>query len=223
MRVSRRHAMTILGVASSGLLSSPPAPAAASPAGPRLDPGPPAYPAPARTRDVPITMGDGTRLYADVYRPAHADGQPVPGRFPVVLVQTPYNKNSPPEAFMSSVGDETIRHGYVQVVVDVRGTGSSEGVWELFGPKEQGDYAETARWAVSQPFSDGRLALYGLSYLAINQFLTAQRHPPGLRAIFPISSAEDLYRDLWRGGDVPYSVELTVLAVIIFVNIKLSV
>src|SRR2546423_11183655 len=58
-----------------------------------LRPGPDRYPGVAATKDVPIVMRDGTRLYADVYRPARADGKPAAGRFPVILTQDPYNKN----------------------------------------------------------------------------------------------------------------------------------
>src|SRR3982751_3594904 len=58
-----------------------------------LRPGPARYPGVATTKDVPIVMRDGTKLYADVYRPARADGTPAPGRFPVILTQDPYAKN----------------------------------------------------------------------------------------------------------------------------------
>jgi uncharacterized protein len=179
-------------------------PAAAARAA-EFDPSPPTYPNVAVTHDVPITMRDGTRLYADVYRPADTAGQPAPGHFPVILTQTPYNKAS--AAFGGTVGqlagrdDVFVQHGYVQVVVDVRGTGGSEGAWDSFGADEQRDYVDTAAWATSQPFSDGRLATYGESYMAIDQLLLAAQKPPGLKAIFPIIPGEDVYRDVvWHGG-----------------------
>jgi putative CocE/NonD family hydrolase len=91
----------------------------------------------------------------------------------------------------------------VQADVDVRGTGGSEGQWQTLGPVEQADYAEVARWAVGLPYSDGRLALYGYSYMGINQFLTAASRPPGLKALFAGIPGYDLYRDtVFHGGDV---------------------
>jgi uncharacterized protein len=169
-----------------------------------LDPGPAQYPGVSTTKDVPIVMRDGTKLFADVHRPAAADGSPAPGRFPVVLTQNPYNKNA--AAGLGGLGgtdDLFPTHGYVQVIVDVRGTGSSEGSWDSFGPAEQADSMDISRWIAAQPFSDGDLVLYGASYMGINQILTAAQHPPGLKAIFPIIPAEDVYRDVtWHGGAI---------------------
>ena len=178
-----------------GLLG-PPAQAAA----PDLSPAPDQFPAVAKTADVPVLMSDGVTLLADVYRPATADGTPVEGRFPAVLGQKPYNKNSP--AFGGAV-ELFVKHGYVHVIVDVRGTGNSGGQWDSFGPREQQDSREIAAWLVQQPFSDGRWATYGTSYMAINQFFTGATHPTGLKAMFPIIPAQDVYRDvIWHGGSI---------------------
>src|SRR3954470_17421998 len=95
-------------------------PAAASaapdlyPAG--LKPGPTRYAGVATTKDVPIVMRDGTKLFADVHRPAGSDGKPAAGRFPVILTQNPYAKNQ-----SAVIGRDPlfIRRGYVQVIVDV--------------------------------------------------------------------------------------------------------
>lgn len=176
-------------------------------AAPDLTPRPADYPKVAVDKDVPITMRDGVRLYADVRRPAGEDGKPAPGRFPVVLTQTPYNKansaGSGQMADLAGVNDLLVTHGYVQVIVDVRGTGASEGAWDSFGAAEQADSLEIANWATSQPWSDRRLALYGASYMAINQFFTAAQHPRGLKAMFPVIPSEDVYRDVtWHGGAV---------------------
>jgi uncharacterized protein len=165
-----------------------------------LEPGPARYPGIATTKDVPIVMRDGTKLYADVYRPARADGTAAPGRFPVILTQDPYAKN---ESSVIGVDPLFISHGYVQVIVDVRGTGVSEGNWDSFGAAEQHDSLELARWSTRRRWASGDLVLYGPSYMAINQFFTAAQHPKGLRAIFPIVPAEDVYRDVtWHGGAV---------------------
>jgi uncharacterized protein len=151
----------------------------------------------ATTRDVPIRMSDGVTLFVNLYRPAKADGSPVPGRFPVVLTQTPYNKNSPTLNFES---DYLVQRGYVQVIADVRGTGASEGAWDSFGAREQRDGAELVRWAETRPWSNGRIALHGTSYGAINQLFTMAQQPGGIRAAFPIVPMSDAYRDITASG-----------------------
>lgn len=153
-----------------------------------------------KTTNVPVRMSDGIVLYADVVRPADSKGQPLPGRFPVLLTQTPYNKNTPSLNFED---DYLVEHGYVQVIADVRGTGSSEGTWDSFGPREQRDGYDLAEWARHQLWSDGSIGLHGTSYGAINQFLTAEQDPPGVRAAFPIVPMSDAYRDVtFAGGEV---------------------
>jgi predicted acyl esterase len=84
-------------------------------------------------KDVPITMSDGVVLYSDVIRPSK------PGRYPVLVEQTPYNKNLVDSG--TAFGDNTYfaHRGYVVVIVDVRGTGSSEGQWQSFDEREQRD------------------------------------------------------------------------------------
>jgi predicted acyl esterase len=169
-------------------------------AGPTRDttwsPRPAAFAGVAAERDVKITMSDGVILTADVLRPALADGTPAPGRFPVILSQTPYNKNLP-----GSGNNFLITRGYVQVNVDVRGTGGSQGTWDAFGASEQHDGYELVRWAATQePWSDGRVATYGTSYGAINQIFTAAQRPEGLKAAFPIVPAGDVYRDVAASG-----------------------
>jgi putative CocE/NonD family hydrolase len=142
-------------------------------------------------KDVPITMSDGVILSADVYRPDK------PGRYPVLLTQTPYNKSS---AAFPSGNEYLVRRGYAHVVVDVRGTGGSQGGWDSFGPNEQRDGAEVVRWTREQPWSDGKVGGYGPSYMAITQLTTAARRPKGLKAIFPIVPMSDSYRDITFSG-----------------------
>src|SRR3954471_19940104 len=137
----------------------------------------------AKTPNVSIPMDDGVLLKADVLRPANADGTPATGPFPVILTQTPYNKNAPQLNFEN---DYLVERGYIQVIVDVRGTGSSGGQWTSFGEREQKDYYATAVWAHRLPGGNGDVALYGVSYGAIDQLLTAAQNPPGLKAAFPI-------------------------------------
>ncbi len=148
-------------------------------------------------KDVPITMSDGVTLYADVIRPDK------PGRYPVMLEQTPYNKNLVDSS--TSFGDNTYfaQRGYAVVIEDVRGTGSSEGQWQSFDDREQRDGFETVQWAASQPWSDGKVGLFGPSYMGLNQILTAAQHPKGLKAIFPVVPMADGYRDItYTGGQL---------------------
>ncbi|PTX58471.1 hypothetical protein C8P63_11658 [Melghirimyces profundicolus] len=141
-------------------------------------------------KDRSITVRDGTVLTADIYRPAAR------GRFPVLLTQTPYNKNGT----LGQANEYFVRRGYVHVVVDVRGTGGSQGSWEAFGESEQQDGYDLVKWVAEQPWSDGNVGLWGASYMAINQIFTAARHPPGLKAIFPIVPMADSYRDIMMSG-----------------------
>ncbi|WP_406024177.1 CocE/NonD family hydrolase [Nocardioides sp. NBC_00850] len=149
-------------------------------------------------KDIQLTMSDGVVLRADVHRPAKTDGTAAPGRFPVILTQNPYNKN----VSGGSGGDYFVQRGYVFVQTDVRGTGSSAGQWDAFGDREQKDGLEVANWATSKkrPWSNGELGLWGPSYMAINQFFTAAQHPRGLKAMFPIVPAGDVYRDVVASG-----------------------
>ena len=155
------------------------------------------------TEDVFIEMRDGVRLVADVLRPAGDDGEPAPGRFPVIVTQTGYNQNSIPQLAFRS--DYLVSRGYVQVIVDSRGTGGSEGVWDSFGPAEQADGKEVVEWAAAaeRGWSNGRVGLHGASYGGINQIFTAAQRPKGLRAIFPVVPMADAYRDItFSGGQV---------------------
>jgi len=148
-------------------------------------------------QNVPVRMGDGTVLRVNVYYPAagsHAAG----GRFPVLLTQTPYGKDTAGGAG-GATGEDTylIERGYIDVVADVRGTGDSQGQFGFFDPPQQRDGATLVRWAAKLPHSDGKVGLYGASYLGINQLLTVGKLGPAspVKAIFPIIAGNDLWRD----------------------------
>ena len=152
-----------------------------------------------KNADVRITMRDGISLDSDEYVPT--TGCPCP----VILVQTPYRKS---DTQVAEYNPYFPSHGYAEIVVDVRGTGSSEGYWTSFGTPEQLDTVELVNWAEHRPFSNGTIGLAGVSYSAINQFLTVenvQRAEPnnhGIKAIFPIVPMGDAYRDVvFAGGN----------------------
>ena len=160
----------------------------------------PAKYAVATESNVPIEMPDGVTLRANVERPA------AEGEFPALIVQTPYNKDGAVNVALGGAARYFVERGYAVVTVDVRGTGSSEGEWDSFGPKEQRDGADVVAWAREQPWSNGRIGLWGPSYMAITQLYTAAQQPKGLKAIFPIVPLGDGYRDIvFSGGQVNIS------------------
>jgi putative CocE/NonD family hydrolase len=161
-------------------------------------------PEPARygvgsTMDQPVRMADGTVLRADVYFPTDASGRRAPGPFPVVLTQTPYGKQLAGATGISSTGPfrYLVQRGYIDVVADVRGTGDSQGSFGLFDPAQDRDGVTLVYWASRLPGSNGKVGLYGASYLGIDQLLTAGHMPAGspLKAIFPVVAANDIYQD----------------------------
>ncbi|MEV6072686.1 CocE/NonD family hydrolase [Nocardia sp. NPDC052001] len=99
-----------------------------------------------------------------------------------------------------SVDRQLIKSGYTQVVVDVRGTGFSQGEWDMLRGREQQDTVETIDWASKQSWSNGRVGMNGLSYSAINQVQAAEKQPPALKAIFPIVPGSDLVDDVLAPG-----------------------
>ena len=175
-------------------------PASAAPAA--WAPDQPAW-AMALQTDIPITMSDGTVLRANVGVPVPQGATaPVPGmQFPVLIEQTPYRK----DGGLFSVDPYFVQRGFAFVVVDVRGTGSSQGVWQSFYGAEQTDGPQIVRWAAHQPWANGRAGLMGASYLAINQLLTMEQPdaPSEVKAIFPVVPMSDSYRDVtYHGGNL---------------------
>ena len=198
---------SLVVMATAGLVAAAAAPVAAAPLTRVADSARPWRPRPAtytvvRQKDVMVRMDDGVELAADVLRPGTAGGKPAPGKFPVIIGQTPYNKNGPVAA-LTEENDYLIERGYMEVLVDVRGTGSSGGVWHSVDAREQKDFGEVARWARSLPGSNGDIAVYGISYGAITATYTAAEEPPGLKGAFTIVPMGDAYRDVVaNGGDI---------------------
>ncbi|MDX1396779.1 MAG: CocE/NonD family hydrolase [Gemmatimonadota bacterium] len=140
-------------------------------------------------RNVPAAMRDGVILRADIYRPD------APGRFPVVLRRTPYSKATP--GAIDGIR-ELAALGYVVIVQDTRGRYTSDGVAV---PHDEGDDGfDTVEWAAGLPYSNGRVAMYGGSYLATTQLTAAARRPPHLVAIAPSSSYANRYEMVYQGG-----------------------
>jgi putative CocE/NonD family hydrolase len=139
-------------------------------------------------RDFEAKMRDGVILRADIYRPK-ADG-----KFPVLLERTPYNKA------METLGVRGAEQGYVVIIQDVRGRYTSEGEWNPFR-YESNDGYDTVEWAASLPYSNGKVGMFGGSYVGATQMLAAIAHPRHLAGICPDVTASN-YHDGWtyQGG-----------------------
>lgn len=140
-------------------------------------------------RGVKTAMRDGTILRADIYRPA------AEGRYPVLLQRTPYNKSGGADA-----GYRMAAAGYVAIIQDVRGRYTSDGEWYPFRYESQDGY-DTVEWAASLPYSNGKVGMFGGSYVGATQMLTAIAHPPHLAGICPFVTASN-YHENWtyQGG-----------------------
>jgi hypothetical protein len=138
---------------------------------------------------VKMTTRDGVTLRADVYRPA---GE---GTFPVLLQRTPYDKNN-----TINFAHKAVAHGFMVVVQDVRGRYSSEGEWYTF-KNEVNDGYDTVEWAAALPHSNGKVGMFGGSYVGATQMLAAISHPPHLAGICPVVTASN-YHENWtyQGG-----------------------
>ncbi len=144
-------------------------------------------------RHQAVPMRDGVRLYADVYRPA------APGRYPVLVVRTPYGV----QRENSSIHDTLPKFaqlGYVVVNQDVRGRYESEGQWDPFRNEGRDGY-DTIEWAAKQPWSNGKVATQGGSYLGHVQWAAGSQAPPHLVSMFPAVASTNIYANwLTQGG-----------------------
>jgi uncharacterized protein len=136
---------------------------------------------------------DGVRLDADIYRP---DAE---GEFPVLLMRQPYGR-----AIASTVvyAHPTwyAAHGYIAVIQDVRGRGTSQGNFKLF-VNEIEDGEDTVNWAAALPGSTGQVGMYGFSYQGLTQLYAAIAKPPALKTICPAMIGYNLYTDwVYEGG-----------------------
>ena len=139
--------------------------------------GTPPYEALRVEHDLMIGMRDGMRMATDVYRPAR-NGVPVDGRFPVLLNRTPYDKGS-----LAAQAETFAQHGYVVAVQDLRGRYASEGKFLKVQPADAPDGYDTIEWLAKQPWSNGKIGMWGQSFAAHAQAGAAQLNPPSLRTL----------------------------------------
>ena len=108
------------------------------------------------SRNEKAKMRDGVYLMLDIFRP---DAE---GRFPAVLCQTPYNKDG-----LATRAKWFAERGYVVVNSDSRGRFNSEGEWDPFSPLHKTDGYDLVEWIAKQPWCNGRVGTYGLSYMSV--------------------------------------------------------
>jgi len=174
-------------------------------------------------KDVPILLLDGHVLFCNVFRPNRE------GTFPPIIAFTPYGKDSdvavdfkrywdfvlrdhPDVVLGESSGkyltwevpdpERWIPKGYAIVVVDSRGTGKSPGYYELMSALQTRDVYDVIEWAGVQPWSNGKVGMLGVSYLAIKQWQVAALQPPHPAAMIPWEGMFDHYRDFFRHGGI---------------------
>lgn len=170
-------------------------------------------------RDVAVSVRDGTILRVNVFRPA------AKGRYPVIMCAHPYGKDAFPRRRRFAIPPSPLRHtapystsvwtsweapdpaywsahGYAVVNCDLRGFHRSDGTGTLLSDQEAEDYYDLIEWAGVQPWSNGKVGLNGVSYLAISQYKVAALRPPHLAAICPWEGFTDFYRDFGRPGGI---------------------
>ncbi|RZL82496.1 MAG: CocE/NonD family hydrolase [Variovorax sp.] len=169
-----------------------------------------------------MATSDGSVLRADVFRP---DGE---GPFPVLMSCGPYAKglhfgegfpmqwkgltSDFPEVLHGSTGryanwetvdpERWVPFGYVCIRVDSRGAGRSPGYIDCWSSREIDDFGECIEWAGTQPWSNGKIGLAGVSYYATTQWQVAAKRPKHLAAICPFEGYTDIYRDACRHGGI---------------------
>ena len=148
-----------------------------------------------------IAMDDGVELGATITFPSENGSEPAPGHFPTVLEMTPYGRTGEC-ACESAEGWAT--HGFAFAVVDVRGTGGSQGNLDenYFSPREARDGYDLVEFFGTQPWSNGKVGMTGGSYLGIMQYLTAEQDPRHLAAIAPDEALADIYNDAAYPGGI---------------------
>lgn len=133
---------------------------------------------------VSVKMRDGVSLVADIYSPVSDE------KFPVLLTRTPYNRTGDPR-----FANELASHGYIVILQDTRGRFASGGEFYPFR-NESADGFDTVEWAAKLEQSNGKVGMFGGSYVGATQMLAAMAVPPHLVSILPYVTASEYY-DGW--------------------------
>jgi uncharacterized protein len=163
--------------------------------------------------DVAVTMRDGVKIYIDLFRPE------APGQYPPIIAWGPYGKHGYVTYNMignTGINDEDFneftkfeaadpvywtRNGYAIIYADQRGSWGSEGDLTYMSEQEVDDMYDLIEWAGTQSWSNGKVGMHGVSYLAWSQWRAAAANPPHLAAINPWEGVSDFYREFaFHGG-----------------------
>jgi putative CocE/NonD family hydrolase len=150
-------------------------------------------------RGLVIPLADGTRLSGDLYRPAGPPGGPV------LVSYYPYRADDIIGSLFEQTRIGLARRGYATLFADMTGTGASEGSYaESFDlPREGRDCAQIIEWAAGQPWCDGSVGAWGVSYGGMNALAAAACRPPHLRGIVAVYATTDMYADTIAPGGCP--------------------
>ena len=143
-----------------------------------------------REANVDVAMRDGVRLRADILRPTQ-------GPSPTLVYRTPYGKHAALEDYTIFV--RAVERGYAVVVQDVRGRYASDGEFRPYANEGHDGY-DTIEWASRQPWSNGRVGTFGLSYPGAVQWLAAAESPPHLQAMVPAMTCSTPRNFFYSGG-----------------------
>ena len=141
-----------------------------------------------------IAMPDGVRLAATLYMPENAKQDE---KFPALLEYLPYRKDDATAARDYPIHAYFAARGYVSVRVDIRGFGASEGAptEREYSEQEQLDCERVIAWLAVQPWSTGKVGMFGISWGGFNSIQMAMRRPPALKAILAVDATEELFHD----------------------------
>ena len=157
---------------------------------------------PRRVREIENTwlhLSDGTRIAVRIWLPDDAEADPVPA----ILEYLPYRKGDSTAVRDARRQPYVAGFGYAAVRVDMRGTGESDGsLTDEYSQQEQDDALEIIGWIREQPWCDGNIGMWGISWGGFNALQIAALRPPGLGAIMTMCSTDDRYADdvHYRGG-----------------------
>lgn len=150
---------------------------------------------------VKIPMPDGKTLRAHIWLPEDAETSPVPA----LLEYLPYRKNDFTAIRDSARHPYFAGHGYASIRVDIRGSGDSDGILlDEYLKQEQDDALAVIDWITKQPWSTGKVGMFGKSWGGFNSLQVAARKHPALKAIITLCSTDDRYQDdvHYRGGNI---------------------
>ena len=151
----------------------------------------PTSPTVVREHDVAVPMRDGVVLRADIWRPQGS------GPFPVLVYRTPYGKTAAQTEYATF--GKAVARGYAVVMQDVRGRFGSDGEFLAYR-QEAHDGFDTIEWAAGQPWSNGSVGTFGLSYPGAVQWLAAMESPPHLKAMVPAMTFASANLFFYAGG-----------------------